>query len=259
MVKRTVYGPVDSWRFGRSAGIDANCGSYCSFDCIYCQLRPVRNMTVKRRKFVEAGRVGRDLREVMGDGGFDMINVSGTGEPTLASNLMEIILKAKEFAEGFGKEVGVLTNSSLISDPKVRKDLSEADVVSLKLDAPDPKLFRRINLPHPDVDFNRMVEGMRRFREEYGGKLYLQMMFLEQNRDRAEEMRELAETINPDLVHLNTPTRLHGEGLILPREEMERIKQAFGGMESRMVYDAEKTGVRPVDREETRERRPESI
>ncbi len=259
MIKRTVYGPIDSWRFGRSAGIDANCGSYCSFNCIYCQLRPVKNITVKRRKFVEAERVGRDLREVMGGVEFDIINVSGTGEPTLASNLRDIILKAKEFAEGYGKEVGVLTNSSLISDPGVRRDLSEADVVSLKLDAPDPELFRKINMSHPDVDFGRMVDGMRVFRKEYGGKLYLQMMFLEQNRDHAEEMRDLAGTMDPDLVHLNTATRGRGRKYSLSAGDMERIKDVFEGMKCRMVYDAEKTGVEPVDRKETLERRPESI
>lgn len=255
-MRRTVYGPIDSWRFGRSAGIDANCGSYCSFNCIYCQLRPVRNIITGRRKFVETGRVVKDLREVMGNRNFDMINISGTGEPTLASNLRDIITAARNFAECYGREVGVLTNSSLISDPGVRRDLSEADVVSLKLDAPNPEVFRRINLPHPGVDFDRMLDGMRVFRKEYGGKLYLQMMFLEQNRNHAKEMRELAETIKPDLIHLNTPTRLHGEGLLLSKEEMEKIKGVFEGMKLRMVYDSKKTGVKPVDREETLERRP---
>jgi len=35
-----IYGPVPSWRLGRSLGIDllSTKGKTCSFDCIYCQL-----------------------------------------------------------------------------------------------------------------------------------------------------------------------------------------------------------------------------
>ncbi|MGK7944070.1 MAG: radical SAM protein, partial [Microcystaceae cyanobacterium] len=35
----TVYGPVTSWRYGRSLGIDPiGSLSTCSFNCVYCQL-----------------------------------------------------------------------------------------------------------------------------------------------------------------------------------------------------------------------------
>ncbi|MEK6624776.1 MAG: radical SAM protein, partial [Bdellovibrionota bacterium] len=35
---QTVYGPVKSWRFGQSLGIDPIFHvSTCSFNCIYCQ------------------------------------------------------------------------------------------------------------------------------------------------------------------------------------------------------------------------------
>lgn len=35
----TVYGPVPSWRFGRSLGIDVIAPpTKCTFNCIYCQL-----------------------------------------------------------------------------------------------------------------------------------------------------------------------------------------------------------------------------
>lgn len=36
---KPIYGPVPSWRLGRSLGVDHICRSKtCSFDCIYCQL-----------------------------------------------------------------------------------------------------------------------------------------------------------------------------------------------------------------------------
>ncbi len=35
-----IYGPVPSWRLGKSLGIDllSTQGKTCSFDCVYCQL-----------------------------------------------------------------------------------------------------------------------------------------------------------------------------------------------------------------------------
>ena len=35
----TIYGPVDSWRFGKSLGVDLIVQtSICSYNCVYCQL-----------------------------------------------------------------------------------------------------------------------------------------------------------------------------------------------------------------------------
>ena len=61
-----VYGPVPSWRLGRSLGVDAvsSVGKTCSFDCTYCQLgRTVHPMT-ERRLFVEPVALRRDLAQV---------------------------------------------------------------------------------------------------------------------------------------------------------------------------------------------------
>ena len=39
---RVIYGPVPSWRLGRSLGVDPLGGGEkrCTFDCLYCQLGP---------------------------------------------------------------------------------------------------------------------------------------------------------------------------------------------------------------------------
>ncbi|MBM4237704.1 MAG: hypothetical protein FJ151_04385, partial [Euryarchaeota archaeon] len=53
---RTVYGPVKSWRFGRSLGIDP-IGiepKVCSFNCTYCQLGCRGISTSDRGEFVRA-------------------------------------------------------------------------------------------------------------------------------------------------------------------------------------------------------------
>jgi len=87
----TVYGPVDSWRVGRSLGVDLLCDtSVCSFRCVYCQLGAINLHTSERRVYVKTERVLADLeasrwREA------DVITLSGSGEPTLAANLGEVI------------------------------------------------------------------------------------------------------------------------------------------------------------------------
>ena len=59
----TVYGPVYSWRFGNSLGIDLLLSnSICSFRCPYCQLGRINVPTVDRRVYVPTDKVLADLR-----------------------------------------------------------------------------------------------------------------------------------------------------------------------------------------------------
>jgi len=98
--------------------------------------------------------------------------------------------------------------------------------------------------------------GIRRFREEFQGKLALQMMFVEANRDRAEEMAEIARDLSPDEIQLNTPLRPNPERPLSP-EEMEQIEAAFVGLPVLNVYKAARPEVVFLDEEETRRRRPQ--
>ena len=52
---RFVYGPVASWRLGRSLGVDiiSTKKKTCSFDCVYCQLGRTENKTAERKVYVE--------------------------------------------------------------------------------------------------------------------------------------------------------------------------------------------------------------
>ncbi|MBI3127821.1 MAG: radical SAM protein [Candidatus Tectomicrobia bacterium] len=202
----TVYGPVDSWRFGRSLGVDLILrASTCSFNCVYCQLGSIQVVTAERRLFVTAERVLEDLRasDWRGSG---LVTFSGSGEPTLALNLGEALRGVKAYT---GIPTHVLTNGTLLNDPAVRRDLMEADRVSVKLDAPDEETFRKINRPAPGVTLAGVVEGALRFRAEYRGHLDAQVMFMPANRGMAGALCDLLNRIRPDEVQLNTPTRAY--------------------------------------------------
>lgn len=200
----TVYGPVKSWRVGQSLGVDLLFRtSICSFRCIYCQLGKIEVPTRERQVYVETEKVMADL-EASDWRSADIITLSGSGEPTLALNLAEVIrgLKART-----GKPVMVLTNATTLIDPQVRADLQEADKVFCKLDASDERMLQLIDRPVEGVTLESIVEGIKALRAEYGGYLAIQSMFMPQNAKDIEAYAELLNQIQPDEVQLNTPLR----------------------------------------------------
>jgi len=227
-------------------------GKTCSFDCIYCQLGRTVHSTRERAEYVPLEELAREMELVRGVEA-DYATFSGMGEPTLASNLGEAIELARR---ELGLPVAVLCNSSLMFREEVRRELGGADVVVAKLDAPDERVFQAVNRPVPGISFQRTLDGIRRFRVEYGGKLALQMMFVQLNRDRVEQMAELAREVAPDEVQINTPLR-PCPVKPLPPEEIAEIRDKFAGIEGVVaVYDAERPHIMPLDTKETLRRRP---
>jgi len=250
-----IYGPVPSWRLGRSLGIDllSTRGKTCSFDCVYCQLGRIIHSLDKPKEFVPVSTLASELEQVR-DVQADYATFSGVGEPTLASNLGQAIEIVKS---GLGVPVAVLTNSSLMPKEDVRRALAKADLVVAKLDAPTEELFHTINRPAIDYSLTEVLEGIRRFRLEFRGKLAVQMMFIEANKECAEDMARIAELLSPDEVQLNTPLRPCAVSP-LTLEEMSSIKRAFPQHRNVLtVYEAPKPAVVPLNLQETRRRRPE--
>ena len=250
-----VYGPVPSWRLGRSLGIDllSTQEKTCSFDCVYCQLGRTVNFRTERKEFVPISRLVLELEPVRGVAA-DYATFSGVGEPTLARNLGQAIKIVKPV---LGLPVAVLTNSSLMPREDVRQELAQADVVVAKLDAPNEKLFHAINRPTVGYSLDEILEGIRLFRSEFSGKLALQMMFIEANKGYAPDMAKMAEELSPDEVQLNTPLRPCAVKP-LPPEDISAIRQAFSMFRNVVaVYEASRPEVAPLNVEETRRRRPE--
>ena len=249
-----LYGPVPSWRLGRSLGVDLlpAGGKTCSFDCIYCQLgRTARRLTA-RAEFIAMNDLAREL-EAARKVAADYVTFSGMGEPTLASNLGDALRLAGDV---LGLPSAVLTNSSLMAREDVRRDLACADVVVAKLDAPDERLFRRINRPVAPFSLAEIVEAIGLFRATYKGKLALQIMFVEANRDAADRLAAIASRLSPDEIQINTPLRpcpvkpLTAEEVAAIREEFHEFPNVVS------VYDAPRPEVTPLNVEETRRRRP---
>ncbi len=250
---KVIYGPVPSWRFGRSLGVDPVCimPKICSFDCIYCQLGKTAELTTERKEYAKLSRMKKELDEAPKDN-IDVITFSGTSEPTLNSKIGEMI----KYAKKFGFPVYVLTNASFIFMESVREDLSHADLVSLKLDAPNQEIFEKVNKPADGITFKKVLEGLKKFREEYDGIFALQIMFVNENKDYAKEIAETARELKPDLVQLDTPLR-PSAAKPLSEKEMQKIEKHFKGMKYTQVYEEKKPDAKPLDIHETYLRRPE--
>lgn len=247
-----IYGPVPSWRLGRSLGVDLISGEKaCSFDCIYCQLGKTVRHIIKREIFVPTSVIVKEL-ESLPDLEIDYITLSGTGEPTLAADLGETI---SEIKKRFKNRVAVLTNSSLMHEPQVRKELGLADLVVAKLDAPNEEIFKIVNQPTNGITLRMIVESIKRFNEEYPGKLALQIMFVPQNKDYANDLANLAKQINPVEVEINTPLRPCPAKPLSP-EELSKIKDLFKPLKVYSVYDVKRPETKPMDLKETKKRRP---
>ncbi|MBL7209142.1 MAG: radical SAM protein [Dehalococcoidia bacterium] len=249
-----IYGPVASWRLGSSLGIDLLSvkEKTCSFNCIYCQLGRTLHLLSERREFVSLTELNKELDSTTQIEA-DYVTFSGTGEPTLGSNLgraIEIVRSTMQLP------IAVLTNSSLMPNKDVRRELSKADVVIAKLDAPNEELFTLINRPVYDLRFRDIIEGIKSFRDEYKGKLALQMMFMGANRDYASAMAKVAADISPDEVQINTPLRPCGV-TALPPEEIAAIRRDFVDFDNvATVYEAPRHEAVPLNLAETLWRRP---
>jgi wyosine [tRNA(Phe)-imidazoG37] synthetase (radical SAM superfamily) len=201
----SVYGPVRSWRYGRSLGIDPiGPLSTCSFNCVYCQLGEIERKTRDRQVFIPTAHILQDL-QAFAPWNVEVITLSGSGEPTLALNCGEIIARTQELTR---KPIAVLTNGTLLNDPSIRQALAIADKVSVKLDAVSPEGMRRINRPVAGIEIGEIGAGLQQFRAEFPGELALQTMILSpwDEATRTEYIRWV-QAIAPDEIQLNAPTR----------------------------------------------------
>lgn len=240
-----VFGPVPSRRLGQSLGIDPIPLKTCNWNCVYCQLGRTMPLTNERREYVLDENILFEVAQALksrANGGIDWVTFVGSGEPTLHSYLGEIIRRVKTLT---ALPVAVITNGSLLYLPEVRQELSVVDAVLPTLDAGIAELYRKINRPHPDITFERLVEGLVAFRREYRGKLWVEVMLVRGLNDSSEALSEIAgilEKVRPDAVHINLPTRPPAEIWVQPPDEdgLMRAISILGNI-AEVVHRAEGT------------------
>jgi len=225
-----AFGPVPSRRLGKSLGINNIPAKTCSYSCVYCQLGRTIKMTADRQAFYEPEDISKDVRRKV-DGAtlrnerIDYLTFVPDGEPTLDINISKEISSLKRI----GIPIAVITNASLLWRKDVKKDLLEADFVSLKVDAVNETLWKRINRPHKDLKLDTVLKGVQEFAEEFKGTVVTETMLID-DMGYGDEFKRIAEFLTKleklNKAYIAIPTRPPAEKWVKPANEKD-INTAF--------------------------------
>ncbi len=222
-----IYGPVPSRRLGFSLGIDIIPFKTCSLNCIYCQLGPTTKKIIHRKEYLSSSEILSQIKKNLSSGQrIDYITFSGSGEPTLNKTLGKLIREIRKITS---IPVAVLTNSTLLSQKSTRNAFMDADLVVPSLDAATQEIFIKVNRPHSSLKLEEIIKGLRKFRQEFKGSIWLEIMLVKGVNDSPSHIRKLKEAIaeiKPEKVQLNTVIRPPAEKNARPLslKDLEKIK-----------------------------------
>jgi len=146
-----------------------------------------------------------------------------------------------EVLDHLGIKIAVITNASLLWLKDVRDGILDADWVSLKVDAVNEGIWRRVDRPHGSLELEKVLEGIKDFAEIFNGELTTETMLIKDVNDGEEEVREVArflESLNPDEAYVAIPTRPPAEEWAVPADEgsINRAYQIFDKKLSKVEY-----------------------
>jgi len=225
-----AFGPVPSRRLGRSLGINNIPAKICSYSCAYCQVGRTEQMEVKRRSFYSPQEIYQEVlekvnrSESMGQA-IDYLTFVPDGEPALDINLGREI----DMLRSLGIRIAVISNASLIWDESVREELAKADWISLKVDALDERIWRRMDRPHRALRHEAILQGILDFSKDFKGVLDTESMLLAGINDDEISLQAIAqflEKVDLAVAYISVPTRPSAEiWATMPSEES--ICQAY--------------------------------
>jgi wyosine [tRNA(Phe)-imidazoG37] synthetase (radical SAM superfamily) len=237
-----AFGPVPSRRLGRSLGINNIPPKNCTYSCVYCQLGRTIKMRVERQVFYQPEEILYGVQDKVAktrEAGepIDYLAFVADGEPTLDVNLAREI----ELLKGLGIPIAVITNNSLIWRQDVREDLMGADWVSLKVDAVEEEIWRRVVRPHGSLELASILEGALKFARIYEGDLVTETMLVAGVNDGERHLRAVAgflARLQPAAAYLAVPTRPPAEQWVRAPDEATLVQadQIVSEMVERVEY-----------------------
>jgi wyosine [tRNA(Phe)-imidazoG37] synthetase (radical SAM superfamily) len=207
---KTLYGPVRSGRLGLSLGVDLLGKRICSLDCVYCEVGPTRVHTLERRAYMPAQTILEELRswKRLGLPKPEVITLGGLGEPCLNTEFEEIAAGSRAIFPDI--PVAILTNSTLLHNPNVRRELAATQMILPSLDTLVPEEFIRINRPCSGVSLENITSGLLELRDRYSGRIFLEILLargINDSEDNLARLQEFIPRLRPDRVDVVTMTR----------------------------------------------------
>ena len=211
-----VFGPVPSRRLGISLGVDLVVSKSCNLNCIFCECGATKKIQLERQRFKDMNEILEEISTVLKDIKPDYITFSGSGEPTLSLDLGKISKAIKEDLKYQGK-ICLITNSLLLADENLMKELEYIDLIVPTLNTLTQNIFEKIVRP----DYRTSVEEIRKGfinlnKSNYKGKIWIEIFILENVNDSDKNFVDIAnflksENIKYDKIQLNTIDRVGAE------------------------------------------------
>ena len=225
-----VFGPVPSRRLGISLGVDLVVSKSCNLNCIFCECGATKKIQLERQRFKDINEILEEISTVLKDIKPDYITFSGSGEPTLSLDLGNISKAIKKDLKYEGK-ICLITNSLLLADENLMKELEYIDLIVPTLNTLTQDIFEKIVRP----DYRTSVEEIRKGfinlnNSNYKGKIWIEIFILENVNDSDKNFVDIAyflksENIRYDKIQLNTIDRVGAER-VLKAVSFEKISRA---------------------------------
>ena len=211
-----VFGPVPSRRLGVSLGVDLVVSKSCNLNCIFCECGATKKIQLERQRFKDMNEILIEIQSVLKNIKPDYITFSGSGEPTLSLDLGNISKAIKEDLKYKGK-ICLITNSLLLANEQVIKELGYIDLIVPTLNTLNQDIFEKIVRPDYRTNVDEIKKGFINLNNSnYKGKIWIEIFILENINDSKENFIEIAnflnsENIRYDKIQLNTIDRVGAE------------------------------------------------
>ncbi len=211
-----VFGPVPSRRLGISLGVDLVVSKSCNLNCIFCECGATKKIQLERKRFKDMNEILEEISTVLKDIKPDYITFSGSGEPTLSLDLGNISKAIKEDLKYQGK-ICLITNSLLLADENLMKELEYIDLIVPTLNTLTQDIFEKIVRPDYRTSVKEIRKGFINLnKSNYKGKIWIEIFILENINDSDKNFVDIAnflksENIRYDKIQLNTIDRVGAE------------------------------------------------
>ena len=211
-----VFGPVPSRRLGVSLGVDLVVSKSCNLNCIFCECGATKKIQLERQRFKDMNEILNEIQSVLKDIKPDYITFSGSGEPTLSLDLGNISKAVKEDLK-YKEKICLITNSLLLANEEVTKELEYIDLIVPTLNTLKQDIFEKIVRPDYRTSVDEIKKGFINLNNSnYKGKIWIEIFILENINDSEENFIEIANFLNSkniryDKIQLNTIDRVGAE------------------------------------------------
>ena len=177
-----IFGPVKSRRLGYSLGINllpVNTKT-CTLNCVYCECgwNPEANFesVLGKHETIIRELENRLIKIIDDNEPLDVLTFAGNGEPTMHPKFLEIVEDVVRLRNQYvpGKKIAVLTNSTMLWNPRVVMALKKIDLPILKLDSAIEPTFWVLNNPSSGFNFQKLITNLKKFKNFH----IIQTMFL---------------------------------------------------------------------------------